>query len=138
MTTVHAATMQLSIPLTVSTETLVAAVAAGMIGGPYGYAYWCSEVKVRNHPDLSGERIAQRVLSGGSATFTETEGDNGEENVRHTLTRSKLLTGFGRWVVEFGVGGSHDAQSGVTDFEIDGPASDAIIQFAIFGEQKYC
>lgn len=143
--TVHAAAIQFSIPINVSTDNLVDAVAAGMIGGPHGYAYWCHDVLVRNQPDLSGEQIAHHVLAGGTATVRElVEGDDApgrEFDVkaeRHTLTRAKLLTGFGRWVVEFQSGqGTYDAATGMTTFEIDAPASDAIMQFALFGEQKY-
>lgn len=135
--TVHAAAIQFPITLNVPTDDLVAAVAAGMIGGPHGYAYWCDTVRVANQPDLSGEQIGHHVLGGGMATVFETDGEGGKRTPR-SLSRAKLLAGFGRWVVEFQSGkGTYDPTTGMTAFEIDAPASDAIVQFALFGEQRY-
>lgn len=137
MNTVHAPAIQFSIAISVSTDDLVQAIAAGMVGGAYGYAYWCDAVRVLNHPDLSDVQIAHHVLSGGTARFFETEGEGGKRT-GHNLTREKLLVGFGRWVVEFqSARGSYDPKTGITEFDIDSPASDAIIQFALFGEQRY-
>ena len=132
----------ISFAFTVSEETLASALTSVMIGGPHGYAYWFSGVRRKRiaagakFSEYDAENIALNVLAGGSACVTEYDESTGDRTP-HTLTRKKLLAGFAQWVVEWGVRGERASKDAPYEFDIDAPASDAILQFAIFGEEKY-
>lgn len=126
----------------VDNDTLVSAIRSGMIGGPMGYAYWCDSPRIgRRATDFvdgkyEDENIARNVLAGGTAFFREFDEATGKSVKTHTLTRWKLVHGVARWAIEHGAKGQMN-DDGAYEFEIDAPASDAILQFALFGEQKY-
>lgn len=126
-------TIEMTISLRVDEADLISAVESGCISGPHGYMYWCSNVDLPlSHTDDDVETMVRRLLDGG---VTHLEVLEEEGLVQHALTRDKLLAGFGRWAVE--QGNRTSTENGVTSFEIDAPASDMIMQFALFGEQKY-
>lgn len=137
-------TTLITIALKLDLDDLIAAVIAGMVDGPHGYGYWCTEIDVLPNDTTviargagyRAEWIARNVLAGGTATCTECDDTTGELTP-HTLTREKLVAGFGRWIAESNVMGVYDKETGITRFEVDAPASDAILQYALFGEQRY-
>lgn len=152
-TTKHAvkgeASVEVNVPLRLALADLEGAIAYGMIGGPHGYAYWCDGVEFKagdkraiptRATECRDEWLAKNVLAGGTVTVIENEDEwNADRRgmKRHTLTREKLLVGFGRWVAEFGPKGQYDEATGITHFDVDAPASDAIMQFAVLGKQVY-
>lgn len=125
-------TETIAVTVQVPRERLVAAIDAGNISGPHGYGYWCSDVLVGDVAEGQGDLkvfpgvdMAKNVVAGGTAIVTESCDDDAEDT-KHVLTRDKLLAGYALYLADYR---SHD--------EIDAPTSDRIMQFALFGEQKY-
>ena len=130
--------IDVQITMKVSEDTLVSAFASGNISGPFGYAYWCDGVRLAgSRNDGDAERVAKSLLNGADVKVIEIEVERTGKRIAHTLTREAFLRGFGRWAIESNRAGNTDEATGVTDFDIDAPASDMILQYAVFNEQKY-
>jgi hypothetical protein len=112
-----------AVTVQVPRERLLDAITAGMIQGPHGYGYWCSSVNATGC--FTDQEIARHVLGGGTATVEEIA-DDAQDDIPHVLTKAKFLKGYALYLADHR---NHD--------EIDAPTSDRIMQFAIFGEQKY-
>ncbi len=157
-------TIDIPIVVKVTKRQLESVMISAIEGGVYGIGSWSPEQALRGtkfpHPDgllpgvvysgvdllvtewnrndeVYNSFICRNVIEGGTLGFLE---DVGDGPVWHTLTRERLLKGFGRWVPEMNKSGtiSFDEETGVTEFDIDGPTADVIIQLALFDAIRYC
>lgn len=131
------------LPLTikVDTDNLVQAITAGMISGPHGYGYWCEDVVMGRRfasapKETYDNNVALNVINGGSAIFKCFDDDG--TRYEKTLSMTSLMKGLALWLATYhGAGGTYDPTTGVMELNIDAPSSDMIMQYALFGEQKY-
>lgn len=96
--------------------------------GGAGCHYWADLINNQPEDPTDGlDNILYRFILDDMPLYIH---DMGEQ--RWTLmTRSMLLRGIGKYIVDGGTRGF----AAIDD--VDGPAADAMIQFAIFGEQVY-
>lgn len=96
-----------------------------------GCNYWCDEVKVVEDEYL-GEFASEQISRGGSLIFHDSEDDE-----EYTLDLEKFLTGFALACKQGRGDDWFDEEGGVDCCQIDAPAADTIIQFALFGDVVY-
>lgn len=143
----------------VDREILEGVIINGIEGGRFGISYWSPKQRLRipsqgfdpatdvvkseqRADEVWDSYIARNVLDGGTLTFYEMEDESGpEENWKErTLTRENLIAAIGRFLLEFApesAKGNYEKDSGLTDFDWDGPDSDVILQLALLGEVVY-
>lgn len=102
-----------------------------------GIGYWAclDDIGASGDAPIS-EQAADVLLTGGSLTFIDAEGDPDDPATeRWTLTLEKLLNGFKLYFEE----GCHVAveDNFVDTSYIDANDADCIVQFALFGEVVY-
>lgn len=95
-----------------------------------GITYWCGKAEVLED-EYYGDYASEQISRGGSLRLYDAE--NGEEYI---LTLEGFLHGF-KLALAAGFGSDWIKDKEVDTFNIDGPASDVIVQFAIFGEVLY-
>lgn len=100
-----------------------------------GINHWCAEAKVKG--EYLGEFASDQISRGGTLLLYDANGRKYEE-----LTKEKFLEGLKRYlenpIYEGTVyPGTHEERLLVDCGMIDGPASDMIIQYALFGEVVY-
>jgi len=90
-----------------------------MDSAPRGISYWAGSAVIADGFPL-GDYASEQISRGGKLRIYDAEGGKS-----YVLTRAKFLKGMGLF-------------TGDTEpTEIDDPAADTIIQFALFGEQVY-
>lgn len=93
-----------------------------------GINYWCEGIEVVNN-DYKGGEYGSDVISRGGTLILSVEDDEPVE-----LTLEKFQNGLQKFIssgsAEYGVINNDELDCGM----IDAPASDLIIQYAVFGE----
>lgn len=134
-----------NVPIAIETQSLVDAVTAGMITGPHGYGYWCERVEVRDEDrvaeqrfrgPLNDEELAENVLAGGTITVWELD-EQTLKRTPHTLDLAKLVAGFLAAIVTLGARRNAQITNGVWSVDVDAAFSDVVLQYALFGEERY-
>lgn len=100
-----------------------------------GINHWCAEAKVQG--DYLGEFASDQISRGGTLLLYDAKERKYEE-----LTKEKFLEGLKRYlehpIYEDTIyPGTHEGRFLVDCTLIDAPASDMIIQYALFGEVVY-
>lgn len=152
------AAVEIPVTVKVGRDVLEDLIVNAIEGGVHGIYGWSPKQRLRIpsegfEPPVDGvvvdrqpgehwhEYIARNVVAGGTLTIYENAQDNRDEEayVPHHLTREKLLAGFAAWIAGWSqqVERDFDAETGLTEFDIDAPAADVIIQLALFGEVVY-
>lgn len=133
---------EIGFTIKVAESDIVNALAAGAVRGPHGYFYWCGGISQPKGPgartnDIEG--MARALLNGWTLRVIEQEEGRFRRTATHELTLPKLIAGIGMWLATSGgnYSNSYNESTGVFDLDIDAPASDLILQFAIFGKQVY-
>lgn len=86
--------------------------------------YWCALLEYGKEPTSEVVAMSEALTHGGTLVFTLDEPYEEEGATRFELTVPKLLEGIKKY--------------GDYDFEqFDGPMSDAVLQYALFGEIVY-
>jgi hypothetical protein len=133
-------TWTVPVPITITAEDVESVIISAYEGGQFGIDYWCKDVHVENpkvsprkRPEAPSQWFARRLMDGSALVLDEYDDDGDVAQVR--LTLDKLLAAFALWAAT-----TRDALTldGKLDaLQLDGPASDWIIQQAVFGEQRY-
>lgn len=102
-----------------------------------GIGYWaCLDDTDASGDKTTSEWAADVLLTGGSLTFTDAEGDPDDPDTESwTLTLDKLLNGIKLYFED----GCHVKveDNSIDTSDIDANDADCIVQFALFGEVVY-
>ena len=100
-----------------------------------GITYWCNKVKVEG--EYLGEYASDQISKGGTLKIYDCEGE-----AVYALTKNKFLEGLKKYLEDplykdTLCKAEHEKQFRIDVGRIDAPASDMIIQYALFGEVVY-
>jgi hypothetical protein len=138
----------------ISQYTLASIILDAIEAGHSGIMYWCPKVRLgqiaveQYEGEHHHEYLGRNLTHGGTVVFfvpddedvvVDFDTDNVTQKgvTMHHLTRDKLLNGVAQAVKNGNIKLRGVEDDGSADFDLDGPACDVILQYALFGEVVY-